>query len=137
MDRDNFTDRPKNIYLTGLNRILQLFRVIPSRETEMTINAMEKFHRLLNRYLLDSFGINTEYLTLTKISLPAVTASSDGQVRFKLNLSKLILLSRENFYFQVKISNFDKIKTILGFLTTLSQDRCVLRADPRLGVPIG
>ena len=137
MDRDNFTDRPKNIYLTGLNRILQLFRVIPSRETEMTINAMEKFHHLLNRYLLDSFGINTEYLTLTKISLPAVTASSDGQVRFKLNLSKLILLSRENFYFQVKISNFDKIKTILGFLTTLSQDRCVLRADPRLGVPIG
>lgn len=90
--------------------------VMPNRETEMTLVVMERFHELVNRCVLDSFGINTEYLTLIKVSLPAVSASSDGHV---------------------KISNFDKIKTILGFLTSLSQERCVLRADPRLGLPIG
>ena len=56
--------------------------VMPNRETEMTLVVMERFHNLLNRCLLDSFGINTEYLTLTKVSLPAVTASTDGHVRF-------------------------------------------------------
>jgi len=90
--------------------------IMPNRETEMTLVVMERFHELVNRCVLDSFGINTEYLTLIKVSLPAVSASSDGHV---------------------KISNFDKIKTILGFLTSLSQERCVLRADPRLGLPIG
>ena len=65
---------------TDLRKIWNL--VMPNRETEMTLSVMERFHNLLNRYLVDSFGINTEYLTLTKVSLPAVSASSDGHVRY-------------------------------------------------------
>ena len=84
-------------------------------EMEMSLDQMERFHEILQNHLKECFGIQFDKLTLTSIILPTMTAALNGSV---------------------KITRVDKIKTVLGFLTSLCQEKFVLRADPSLGVPI-
>jgi len=37
---------------------------------------------------------------------------------------------------KIKVHRVDKIKTVLGFLTSLSQEKFITKANPGLGVPI-
>jgi len=116
---------PKNLQNNGVDHIDVKFTADQIRavwnelkrtdDMEMTEEDMESFHRVLDNYLREAFRIQFDQLTLSNIVLPTLSASSSGNVQ---------------------IHRIDKIKTILGFLTSLSQEKYVLKANPSLGVPM-
>lgn len=80
--------------------------------TEMSPEDMETFHRALRSHVRKELGINLDVLELANIYLPSLSAARTGHVRME---------------------RVDKIKTVLGFLTTLCQND-VVSANPRLGI---
>jgi len=84
-------------------------------DTELTMDEMEEFHNVLYKYLYETYGINFEKCTLTNICLPSLSAASTGYI---------------------KVHRVDKIKTVLGFLTSLSQEKFITMANPGLGIPL-
>ena len=84
-------------------------------DTDLTMDKMEAFHDIINRYMYDTYGIDFENCVLTNICLPALSASSDGHI---------------------KVHQVNKIKTVLGFLTSISQEKFVSKENPGLGVPL-
>ena len=47
---------------------------------DMSVEDMEQFHGILNKYLLDTFQIRFEKLTLRSIVLPTLSANYRGIV---------------------------------------------------------
>ena len=47
---------------------------------DMSVEDMERFHGILNKYLLDTFQIRFEKLTLRNIVLPTLSANYRGIV---------------------------------------------------------
>ena len=52
---------------------------------DMTVEDMERFHGILNKYLLDNFKIQFDKLTLRNIVLPTLSATSQGVVSYSLS----------------------------------------------------
>jgi len=97
-------------------QIRTIWRTIKGNtDTDLTMDEMEEFHNVLYKYLYETYGINFEKCALTNICLPALSAASTGYI---------------------KVHRVDKIKTVLGFLTSLSQEKFVTKANPGLGVPL-
>jgi len=81
---------------------------------EFTETEMETFHTMLRSHIRTNFGVNTEQLELTQISLPFFKAHKSGKV---------------------KIENGDHVKVVLRYLTELCQGN-MLQADPTLSVSV-
>jgi hypothetical protein len=57
-----------------------LFRLKTDRDTEMSVDDMERFHAILQKHMKETLGINFESLILTNIALPILSAAQNGQV---------------------------------------------------------
>ena len=51
---------------------------------DMSVEDMERFHGILNKYLLDTFQIQFNKLTLKNIVLPTLSATSQGVVSYSV-----------------------------------------------------
>lgn len=90
-------------------------RIKGNGDSDLTAEDMETFHNVLYGYLNETYGINFEKCTLTNICLPVLSAASTGYI---------------------KVHRVDKIKSVLGFMTSISQEKFITRANPGLGVPL-
>jgi len=84
-------------------------------DNDLTAEDMETFHNVLYGYLHETYGIDFQKCLLTNICLPVLSAASTGYI---------------------KVHKVDKIKSVLGFMTSLSQEKFITKANPGLGVPL-
>ncbi len=55
-------------------------RIKDDSDPEMTIGEMKKLHAVLHEHLFQCYGLNFDSLALTNISLPVLSAASNGNV---------------------------------------------------------